>query len=93
MVYIDYRLFLASHVAKCFNLSIRNCNLHSFVYNIVQKGKTKYVTFRIEQGRKAVSWLPRKLFLPLTRPNEFGSMTVRKDDILPLKTIKCDRKP
>ena len=28
-----------------------------------------------------------------TRPNEFGSMTLRKDDILPLKTIKCDRKP
>ena len=28
-----------------------------------------------------------------TRPNEFGSMTARKDDILPLKTIKCDRKP
>ena len=28
-----------------------------------------------------------------TRPNEFGSMTTRKDDILPFKTIKCDRKP
>ena len=28
-----------------------------------------------------------------TRPNDFGSMTARKDDILPLKTMKCNRKP
>ena len=58
-----------------------------YATKVVEK-KTDFMLQAVEAFVKTFTFVG-VFFLRVTRPNEFGSKTARKYDILPLKTKKC----